>query len=230
MLTAAIASTVPKDSTYLRACLEQTGLVKSVVEWNLSARDNPLAAGVVPDVVMIDLVRDPEACFVLAAQLRKVRPSACLVACSAIERPSPELLMQAMRSGLQDFLTHPVDTVALREILGRFANERGPGADSAAIEKLIVVTGSKGGVGTSTVAVNLGVQLAGLSKKRVVLLDFARPIGHASLMLDLQARFQIRDAIQNLERLDSHFLAGILTHHKSGLEVLAGTSDLDEWQ
>jgi len=230
MLTAAIADIAPKDNSYLRACLEQTGLVRSVAEWNISARESPLAAGMVPDVVLIDLVSDPEACFAFAAQVRRMRPSTCLLACSAIERPSPELLMQAMRSGLQEFLKQPVDMGALREVLERYMYERGPSVGPSAIQKLIVVMGSKGGVGTSTIAVNLGVQLAGLTQKRVVLLDFGRPVGHDSLMLNLQPEFSIRNAIENLERLDSHFFAGLLTRHKSGLGVLAGTSDLDAWQ
>jgi pilus assembly protein CpaE len=90
--------------------------------------------------------------------------------------------------------------------------------------------GAKGGVGASTIAVNLGVQLIQSTKKRVVLLDFARPVGHIPLLLDLQPRFTIRDATDNLERLDDHFLAGLLLQHKSGLEVLAGPAQLGQWQ
>ena len=74
--------------------------------------------------------------------------------------------------------------------------------------------GSKGGVGTTTVAVNLGVQLSTHAQKRTVLLDFARPLGNAHLLLDLHPRFGIRDAIENLDRLDSHFFGGLLTQHK----------------
>jgi pilus assembly protein CpaE len=49
-------------------------------------------------------------------------------------------------------------------------------------------------------------------------------------LLDLQPRFSIRAALENLERLDSYLLAGLLTRHKSGLEVLGGVTDPDEWQ
>ena len=41
MLTAAVASIVAKNGSYLRACLEQTGLVKSVAEWGIDARQHP---------------------------------------------------------------------------------------------------------------------------------------------------------------------------------------------
>src|SRR5260370_39944270 len=82
--------------------------------------------------------------------------------------------------------------------------------------------GSKGGVGTTTVAVNLGVQLSTYTHKRVVLLDFARPLGNVHLLLDLHTKFGVRDAVENLDRLDSHFFSGLLTHHKTKLEILGG--------
>ncbi len=229
MLTAAVASTDAKASGSLRACLQQTGLVQSVMEWTPSPEQYPGPGAFVPDVVLLDLASATESSFAFAAHLRRLRPTVCIIACSPLKQPSPELLMQAMRSGVQEFLPQPIDSAVLRETLLRFIKERGA-ADPGALEKIVVVMGSKGGVGATTVAVNLGVQLAQLSQKRVVLLDFARPLGHVSLLLDLQTRFSIRNAVENLEHLDGHFLGGLLTHHKSGLEVLTGASYPDEWQ
>jgi pilus assembly protein CpaE len=79
------------------------------------------------------------------------------------------------------------------------------------------------------VAVNLAVQLTQITKKRIGLLDFGFPLGHVVLLLNMQPRFSIHDAIENLDRLDAHFFNGLLTKHKSGLEVLAGTDQTDEW-
>src|SRR5262249_51906799 len=95
-------------------------------------------------------------------------------------------------------------------------------------KKLMLVMGSKGGVGTSTVAVNLGVQLAQITRKRVGLLDFAHPWGQVALLLDLQPRFTILDAIENQERLDTQFFSELLTRHQSGLDVLAGISSVQK--
>jgi len=230
MLVASVASNVLKNGSYLRACLEQTGLVKSIAEWEIDSSRHPAPGEMVPDVVLIDLTRELEPCFEFAAHLRRLRPSACLVGYSPVQNPSPGLLMRAMRSGMQEFLSHPIEAAWLREILQRYIQERGPAAKAEGAEKAIAVLGAKGGVGTTTVAVNLAVQLAAIAEKHTVLLDLGRPLGLVSLLLDLQPRFSIRTAIENLERLDSYLLAGLLTHHKSGLDVLGGVSDPDEWQ
>jgi pilus assembly protein CpaE len=88
-------------------------------------------------------------------------------------------------------------------------------------EKLIVVTGSKGGVGATTVALNLAVQLAQLTTKRVAVLEFASPFGQMGLMLDFHPRFTLLDALERVDRLDEAVLASLFTHHKSGIEILA---------
>jgi pilus assembly protein CpaE len=89
-------------------------------------------------------------------------------------------------------------------------------------DKLIIVNGAKGGVGTTTVALNLAVQLGHLTGKRIALLEFARPFGQISLMLDFSPRFTLLDALERVDRLDVALLASMLTRHKSGIEILAG--------
>lgn len=121
------------------------------------------------------------------------------------------MLLDAMRSGVQDFVFKPVAPDALQEVFARFHQE-GHAPEQRSAQKLIVLMGSKGGVGTTTVAVNLGVQLAMFTHKRTVLLDLARPLGNVHLLLDLNPRFGIRDAIENIDRLDSHFLMALLPH------------------
>lgn len=229
MLTAAIASADPSSSGQLKASLQQSGLVTSIQEWNIGTGKPHEAAEAIPDVVLLDVSRDTQPYFALATLLRRARPGVRLIVCSPVAQPNQQLLIEAMRCGVQDFLAKPVEPERLREILTRILEESHESPDARA-EKLIVVMGAKGGVGATTVAVNLGVQLARLPKKRVVLLDFARPLGLVPLQLDLQPRFGVRDAVDNLDRLDSHFFSGLLTHHKSQLEVLAGASQPEEWQ
>jgi pilus assembly protein CpaE len=229
MLTVAIASSDSASSAQLLASLQQTGLVKSVKQWTIPADRLPDAGEGLPDVLLLDLSRDPEPYFQFGAQLRRARPAMKLVACSAAVPPNHQLLLEAMRCGVQDFLPKPVEADSLKEILTRFLQDLDI-KDTAAMDRLIVVMGAKGGVGATTVAVNLGVQLSTFARKRVVLLDFARPLGNAHLLLDLHPKFGVRDAIDSLDRLDSHFFAGLLTRHKTKLEILGGATQPEEWQ
>jgi len=229
MLTVGIASGDVVSSAHLLACLQQTGAVKSVKQWTIPSDRPPESAEALPDLVFLDLSRDPEPYFAFGAQLRRIRPVVKLVACSSTDPPNHQLLLEAMRSGVQDFLPKPVSSHTLKAMLSRFMQDTET-KDHTSLDKLIVVMGSKGGVGATTVAVNLGVQLSTYARKHVALLDFARPLGNVHLLLDLQPKFGVRDAVENLDRLDSHFFSGLLTRHKTQLEILGGATQPEEWQ
>lgn len=229
MLTVGIVSTDAASSTQLAAALQQTGLVKSIKEWAIPGAKIPDAGEGTPDVVLLDLGRDAEAFFSFGAHLRRIHPATRVIAVSAESPSTQALLLEAMRGGVQDFLPKPVPMEVLKDMLSRFAEEMGA-EPRPSLDKLIVVMGSKGGVGTTTVAVNIGVQLSVYAHKRVALLDFAQPLGNVHLLLDLSPQFGVRDAMDNLNRLDSHLFGGLLTPHKTKLQVLAGATQPEEWQ
>src|SRR6516164_5957172 len=155
MLTAAIATSDPNSSAQLLASIEQSGLVGSIKMWTVPTEKMPDSAEQLPDIVFLDLSLYPETFFTFGAQLRRIRPATRTIACSATVPPSPQLLLEAMRSGVQDFLATPIEPGTLREILSRVLQESQKEGSSP--NKLIVIMGSKGGVGSTTVAVNLGV-------------------------------------------------------------------------
>src|ERR1700749_137870 len=104
MLTAGIVSGDSSGAAQLVASLQQTGLVSaSIKQWVLPG-DKPESGEPVPDIVLLDLSRDPEPFFSFGSQLRRMRSSLRLIACSQTNPPSPQLLLDAMRSGVQDFV------------------------------------------------------------------------------------------------------------------------------
>lgn len=229
MWTAAIAGADSTLASTLRAFLQQTGLIGSVVEWDLrKGLDRPDQKAASADVVVLSLDGASGAALAFASDLRRSNPVVKIIAYSPDRHPDSQLLMNAMRSGVQEFLPSPLTAAGVHEALTRFQDGTASAVKEAQ-QKLIIVMGSKGGVGSSTIAVNLAVQLVHMTERRVVLLDFARPIGHAGLMLDLHSRYSLRDATESIDRLDSHFFAGLLSRHKTGLEVLHGISHPEEW-
>lgn len=229
MLTAGIASGDTNSSGQLLATLQQTGLVGAVKQWEIPADKLPDGSEPIPDVVLLDLGRDPQPYFTFGAHMRRLRPGICLIACSTSSPPNQQLLLDAMRSGVQDFISKPATPEALKQVLDRLYEDGTP-KEQEASKRLVAVMGAKGGVGATTVAVNLGVHLSTHAHKRTVLLDFARPLGNAHLFLDLHPRFSVRDVVESLDRLDTHFFNGLLTQHSSKLELLGGAQHPEEWQ
>src|SRR5258707_14028179 len=167
MLTAAIASSDLTSSAQLLAGLEQTGLVTSVLQWVVPTDRLPDSPEQMPDVIFLDLARDPDPFFVFASQLRRIKPAVKLIACSAAVPPQPSLLLEAMRSGVQDFLGKPVQADSLKDLLLRMTEDLHT-KEFRSQDKLIVIMGAKGDVGATTVAVNLRDQLTSFGIQRDV--------------------------------------------------------------
>jgi len=230
-LKVAIAGTDRAGNAILRGMLEASGSAREIQEWAWMNELKLRNAQDVPDVVFLDLSAGTGSEFVFAQGLSKLKPSVHIIACSTKNETNPEFLLQAMRSGIRDFLQKPYNRVEIGLLMRRLGEEYGAKAEKkGAAGGLFAVLGTKGGVGTSTVAVNLAVKLAEMGSKRTLLLDFSRPMGDVAALLDLKPAFQVRDAIENVKRLDAALLAGLLTAHKSGLKVLAGAARLEDWQ
>lgn len=143
---------------------------------------------------------------------------------------NPDFLMQAMRAGVKDFFTFPIKIEEIRESLYRFNKRLEQTSQRITNRKctIISVAGSKGGVGTTTVAVNLAAALARQRKKgSVALVDMNTLFGEIPLFLDLMPKFNWGDIIRNIDRIDDTFLMNILARHRSGISVLSSPGNIE---
>ena len=142
----------------------------------------------------------------------------------------PSILMQAMRAGVKEFFTEPLSGVEIKEALERFKQRqiRSLGQKPLKSGNIISIFGSKGGVGTTTVAVNLAVSLAQeQSKSQVALLDMNTLFGEIPLFLEMAPKFHWGEITKDIERLDNQFLMNTLTPHKTGVQVLPSPAYLN---
>src|ERR1700674_2374330 len=108
MLTVAIVSDDPSSAAQIAAALQQTGIVKAIQEWTIPAKRIPGTAEGVPDFVLLDLGQDTDPFFTFATHLRRIRPSTRLIAVSAAFPLTQQLLLEAIRPGVQEFLPNPI--------------------------------------------------------------------------------------------------------------------------
>lgn len=95
--------------------------------------------------------------------------------------------------------------------------------------KIINVIGSKGGVGVTTVAVNLAVSLAETkSIQSIALIDMNLLFGDIPLFLNIEPKYNWSDITKNISRLDTTFLNSILSTDASGLCVIPSPSYLSK--
>jgi len=147
--------------------------------------------------------------------------------------PAPEFLLAAMRAGITEYLPEPVAEADLRAAGARLQARRilsnpaaqisqgqGPGSALGNDGRILLVLGAKGGVGTTTVAVNLADALTRLGTGRTALVDLAQPQGETPIFLDLEHTYTWADVAQNIERLDATYLESVMARHHSGLAVL----------
>jgi pilus assembly protein CpaE len=143
---------------------------------------------------------------------------------------SRETLMGAIRLGAREFLTPPLDADQVQAALDRIQalEDEQPAALEVRRGRIINVLGSKGGVGTTTIAVNLAVELAdGERPARVALVDMNTLFGDIPLFLDLKTEFHWGEITKNIERMDNIFLGKILAKHPTGIQVLSSPAYLN---
>jgi pilus assembly protein CpaE len=139
---------------------------------------------------------------------------------------STDLLRDAMRHGVRDVVPTSAKWAEVGEAVSAAVEAAGRQAPASLPEaaperhgKVVTVFSMKGGVGKTVVATNLGVALARMGL-RTVLVDLDLQFGDTAIMLDLKPERTIYDAVQCFDRLDADMLRGYLMPHKSGLQVL----------
>lgn len=179
-----------------------------------------------PDTAMVVLDQDPEAGLRLVEKLRDTSNAAVLVVSGSSDG---SLILRAMRAGAKEFLTQPVTSEELIAALERIAQARG-GSGKGKVRgcNSIAVAGSSGGVGSTSLAVNIGCALAADEANSVALIDLDMAVGDADVFLDAIPDYTLVDVAENVSRLDFSLLKKSMTKHASGLYLLPRPVNLQD--
>ena len=172
-------------------------------------------------VVVLGPTLTDEESVVCCEVLRTTAPAISTIL--AREHLDGELLAAAMKAGARD-VVHHTDGTALTEALGRayelFVALRGP-SGAMHVSKVIAVFSPKGGVGKTTIAVNLALALTEKGARRVCLVDLDLAFGDVAITMQLFPTHSIEQAIGSEDALDVEMIDQLLTRHQDSLMVLA---------
>jgi pilus assembly protein CpaE len=135
------------------------------------------------------------------------------------ETTDPQLMLRAMRAGIQEFLVRPIAAGELSAALERLARRT---TSTVTNGQVFAVFGSKGGVGASTAAVNLAHALTQVHPDaRVAVADFALPGGDVRLLLNVRPPYDLADLALKIDRIDADLLHSVMVPARDKLWVLA---------
>jgi pilus assembly protein CpaE len=176
----------------------------------------------IPDLAIVSLDSDRNRSLNLISLLSSQLPRLPVLAIGS----DHQSLLQSLQRGAKYFLTQPVVLEDMLSTLRRVQGDLGlvagtPSGQPTHASRIIAILGSRGGIGCTTVAVNLGCTLAADPNNSVVLLDLDLAMGDADVYLDVMADHTIADLAMNIERLDMNFIKrSMIRHESTGLFLL----------
>jgi pilus assembly protein CpaE len=188
---------------------------KAFVSTNLTAllAADPAAA---QHAIVID-IREDGLVPASLSQVRRAHPHAGVILVAP--RLDPSMMLDAMRAGVNEFIVEPVRADELTAAIHRLSDLLVAPVQG----RVYAFVGAKGGVGTTTLAVNVSTALAKTKSGRVLMIDLHAAYGDAALFFGAEPRFSVLDALENIHRLDEAYFKGLLVHTKSGVDLLASS-------
>ncbi len=215
------AGLVNRLNTVAAACEREQGPACKISQLSRPGE----TASQAPQLALIDLESMSDAFLGQIPRFRQQFPNTWIVV--TYQQPSSERLLQAMRSGANDYLSHSPTVDEFRSVLARAlqgksaVNVRPPG-------RIVTVCSNKGGVGTTMVSINVAAALAARMPGAVAVVDLVLQHGDISVFLDVRTTYTVANLVTELDRMDPSYLRSVLSQHAAGMYVLPAPHAPDE--
>lgn len=223
-LTVLINTTDPEFRSYITKLLRVSGISVGLI-------DERHAGATPPGLAVVDIRSGSTKAVDAIERLRSAWPSASIFAIASTADPNQ--ILEAMRAGANEYLAwsiHGENGPPLEETFPTAIQrtmERSRPRDGARAGRVLSFFGTKGGAGTTTLAVNSAIEIARISRKPTLIIDLHQFLGEVALFLGVRPRFTLVDALDNVHRIDEEFLRELVAKHKTGLDILAGGEHAD---
>jgi pilus assembly protein CpaE len=177
-------------------------------------------------LLFVDLSADVETAVKSIEKVKQAIPDLYIVASHF--HADGETVMAAMRAGASDFLLQPLKRLDFRDAMGRY--ERAPKRTTASESKLgriYTFIGTKGGAGTTTLAVNFAAVLA-QRKQSAVLVDLDWVGNDVAMQVGATPQYTLLEVGENLSRMDQALFEGFVTRDPLGFFVVGPPDSLEQ--
>jgi pilus assembly protein CpaE len=179
-----------------------------------------------PDgALIVDLASDPETALKAMEKVKQAAPEIYIIASNY--HADAETIMASLRAGCNDFLVQPVKRSEFRDVMARL--ERAPRrvvSTASRLGRMYAFVGAKGGVGTTTVAVNFATALA-QRKDSTVLIDLDVAANDCALQLGTTPQHSLEEIGDNLSRMDQALFEGFVTRDPTGVLLVSPPDQME---
>lgn len=177
-----------------------------------------------PKILLVDISGVPEPMARVDALAEVCAPGTMVVATGVANDVA--LYRDLKNAGIYEYLVKPIQPEVLKTVVLEAASG-GAKAEPDSSKPVLMIVGTRGGVGASTVAINIAGTLARQGKK-TILLDLDLQFGSIALTLDIDPGHGLREALDRPERVDSMFLNSSAVKVGENLYVLAAEEGVNE--
>ena len=209
----------------LNACLSHLSLPNATIKRGGIARAiRYVSAERSPESIVVDISGTEMPASHVRDLAELCEPGVTVIAIG--DRNDVGLYRDLVQAGVSEYIVKPVTAQLLAKALTSTPSGAEGSLISRKLGKVVAVVGARGGVGTTTLAINLAWFLANRQNRRVVLLDLDMQNGDCALALNLRPTPGLREALVNPLRIDSVFLERTVAVHGERLFVMSAEEPL----
>jgi len=171
-------------------------------------------------LVIVDVSENSDSAFEFISKISLDFPNCKIMAMS--DKPAVDLIIKVMRAGAREFISLPVIKNDFFDVLSNTYEELTSAKKKKNKCRILSVFSNKGGIGKTSIASNLALELAKITKENVALIDLNFQLGDITTFMDLKPSFNISYMLQNLDKINEDFLLSTLEKYKgTSLYILA---------
>jgi pilus assembly protein CpaE len=171
-------------------------------------------------LLIFDISENTDEALDFISRINSHFPDCRIIAMS--DMPDTDIVVKTMRAGVREFVSMPIIKDEFLASLSNVYEELTGQRVRKDKCRVLTVYSNKGGVGKTSVATNLALELARITKEKVALVDLNFQLGDVTTFMDLQPSFNISYMLKNPDKVNKEFLLGTLERYKdTDLYILA---------